>query len=209
MPKDIANILTVIQQNPPLQGVIAVSLLLLLVIAIIVRRHLRATREERKIKRTMLKVSYQLMPNVELPDEVEGSVHIDYLVLTPGGIVVMDVQNYRGILFGAENIDYWTQLVGHKSYKFDNPLPYNQVRVQSVKARVPDVHVEGRVVFSSAGSFPKGIPPGVSVVDDLQKDLAHLFGSEEVPASLKGAWDALRQEASFLRSSKVSKKDMF
>lgn len=209
MPQNFSELTTFLQQNPLWMGVVILAMLVLVLAVLRLRRYLRATREERKIKRIMFRLSSQIMPNVELPDEVEGSIHVDYLMLTPRGIVVADVQNYRGILFGAENIDYWTQLVGHKSYKFDNPLPFNQNRVQSIKARIPGVHVEGRVVFSSAGSFPKGIPPGVSLIDALQKDLQHLFSGEKVPADIRQAWDDLRKDANFLSSSRVSKKDLF
>jgi len=188
----------------------ATIIVMLLVLFSKVQRYMRVTAEDRKIKRIVLKTAVQYMPNIELPDEVEGAVHVDYLMLMPGGIVVVDVLNCRGILFGADKMDTWSQLVGRKSYKFENPLPYNQTRVQSIKLLVdPKVPVEGRVVFSSAGKFPKGVPEGVSMIDTLQDDLAHLAVYGEVPQLIKDAWEKLRSRATFLTPVRARGKDLF
>ncbi len=188
----------------------ATIIVLLLVLLSSVQRHLRATAEQRKIKRVVMKTAVQFMPNIELPDEVAGAVHVDYLMLTPGGIIVIDVLNCRGILFGGEKIDMWSQLVGRKSYKFENPLPHNQSRVQTIKFLLdPKVPVAGRVVFSSAGTFAKGVPEGVSMIDTLQHDLAHFTVNSEVPQLVKDAWEKLRARATFLTPVKARDKDLF
>lgn len=197
-------------QNP-LWLVFGLAVLLVIILLLLkIVRHFQATAEERKINRTILRLSAQYMPNVIVPDDVDGNAYIDYLVLTPGGILVIDVQNYRGILFGAEKIDLWTQLAGRKSYKFENPLPHNQQRVLTVKALVEDVPVEGRVVFSCAGQFPKGIPEGVSMIDTLGADLPHMFTGQQVDDKLKAQWEKLRSVVSYQGGSgKSKKKDQF
>lgn len=188
----------------------ATLLVLLLVLLSAVQRYMRATAEQRKIKRVILKSAVQFMPNIELPDEVAGAVHVDYLMLTPGGIIVIDVLNCRGILFGGEKLDMWSQLVGRKSYKFENPLPHNQTRVQTIRQLVGEkVPVEGRVVFSSAGTFPKGVPEGVSMIDTLQQDLAHFMVNSSVPQLVMDAWEKLRARATFLSPVKARDKDLF
>ncbi len=188
----------------------AVLLLLMLLLLVQVRRYMMRTAEQRLIKQMITRTAVQFLPNVELPDEVEGAIHVDYLLLMPNGIVVVDIQNCRGILFGSDRTDTWSQLVGRKSYKFDNPLPFNQTRVQNIKLQLGEkVPVEGRVVFSSAGSFPKGVPKGVSMIDSLKNDLAHLEGNGDVQPVVKEGWEKLRSRARQVAPVRARERDLF
>lgn len=193
-------------ENPLWLIPILVVLLVLLLVLVKFIRQFQKTGEDRKINRQLLRMSSQYMPNVVVPDDVDGNAYIDYLILTPGGILVIDIQKYRGILFGAEKIDLWTQLTGRKSYKFENPLPHNQQRVLSIKALVgEDMPVEGRVVFLSTGQFPKGIPAGVSMIDTLDKDLPHMFTGAKVDDKLRGQWEKLRSHVTYLKPNQLHK----
>ena len=158
-------------------------------------RHRRRTAEDRMLVRSIRRVSDTFLRHVIVPDGVDGYVSIDFLILTPGGVLVLMVQNYSGILFGGARIDYWTQMLRHKSFKFDNPLPGNELRVASIQNMVgPDTPVTGRVVFTNNGEFPKGIPEGVSMIDQLAEDLADYVQAGEVSDENRGAWERLCQK---------------
>lgn len=60
---------------------------------------------------------------------------IDLVVATPQGLVVIEVKNYSGWLFGHERQKYWTQLLnfGKAKYRFYNPLMQNQGHIQALK----------------------------------------------------------------------------
>ncbi|HKK05843.1 MAG TPA: nuclease-related domain-containing protein [Gammaproteobacteria bacterium] len=165
---------------------------------------MRGKVRERRMRRVIERCGLDFVKDVMLPDGMDGITHIDYLLLRPDTIVVADLKRYQGILFGAEHIDQWTQLVGQKSFKFPNPLFKNELDVMAVKAQVPAAPITGRVIFSDEGSFPKGIPAGVSMLGTLAQDLgvsgssgqgsdaAGSAAPREPSAAVASAWQALR-----------------
>lgn len=167
------------------------ALTILAMLAALWMRYLRNTADKRRNLKIIRELGTQYLHDVLVPDGVDGFVAIDFLVLTPGGIVVVDMQNYSGLLFGGERTENWTQMLGFRGYKFTNPLPANRLRIQAVKMSVPGVPVAGRVVFSSSGRFPKGIPEGVSMLSTLKDDIAPLMKNDVVPPNLQKAWETL------------------
>lgn len=151
----------------------------------------RRDAEQRRVAKLIKNLHADFLKNASFPDGMDGYVYVDYLVLTPSGILVVDLQDYAGFIFGAANIDQWTQMVRRRGYKFENPLHQNAWRVQAVQALVDDAPVLGRVLFSSVSQFPKGIPDGVSHVSTIAADLAPLFDNKSVSDSLRQSWDKL------------------
>jgi len=153
----------------------------------------RRAAPQRTLKRTIRRLGPRVLSDVTLPDVVEGSVHLDYLVLTTRDILVVDVKDYRGMLFGGETTDTWTQVVDGRSFKFDNPLRENQMRVQAAQALAGDVPVQGMVVFTPAGEFPRQRPPGVYMLESLlaERDPAPLH--TPVPKPLQEAWQRVTE----------------
>lgn len=147
------------------------------------------TRQRRRLRRSLRALGPQVLRDVMIPDSVEGHVHADYLVLSPAGILVVDIKDYRGMLFGGENTDIWTQVVDGRSYKFENPLYRNRVREAAVRALVPGAEVRSVVVFTDAGHFPRKRPAGVCMLSSLGEELGSSEGA--VPARLQSVWNEL------------------
>jgi len=168
----------------------AISLLVIIFLGIWLR--IRAKHKyQRQLHKLVKKVAVDFRQNIYLPDGLGESVFIDYLILSHHGIIVLNVQNYPGILFGGDNVDLWTQVDNHKSYKFENPLPYNEICVQSIKQFASNAPVHGQVVFTHAGEFPKGKPDGVSLTNELMAHIDTLENFNVIPDSLKLTWDKL------------------
>ncbi|SFD22581.1 Nuclease-related domain-containing protein [Thiohalospira halophila DSM 15071] len=158
------------------------------------RRHDWLLRlEGARTRRTLRRLGREYMEDAVIPDGLDSSVVVDFLVLVPGGILVVDLKDYPGILFAGERIDEWTQTVGRRSYKFPNPIAPNQFKVQAVSDQVPEVPVHGRVVFTRRGRFATALPWSVSTVDSLAEDVADLREGDEVPGSYYSAWLRLRR----------------
>lgn len=135
---------------------------------------------------------HEVLENVSIRDEVDGPIPVDYLCLTVSGIYVIDIKDYRGLLFGGENTDQWTQVIGNRSYKFDNPLFQNKVRVHAIKTLIDDeIPVQGCVIFSNAGSFPKDKPDGVYMQDKLAEEL-NINTVDKVPENYHTVWGHLK-----------------
>lgn len=173
---NINNLLA--RPDTALWGAVLTTLLLVAVLTMLAWRwHIK----RHQVSRLLRSLGGNYVRDLIIPDGVGGTIQTDFLVLLRGGVLVLDVKNYRGALFGAENAPLWSQMVRARSFKFTNPLPENTLRVQSLKLLLPDVPVIGRVVFTREGGFPRDMPAGVSMLDTLAKDLGAFAG----PASLQ------------------------
>ncbi|HEC18175.1 MAG TPA: NERD domain-containing protein [Gammaproteobacteria bacterium] len=179
----------------------AISLLALLAVIFYFWKQTRKTRHQRQLRKAVESLGVKYLHDLVLPDGVEGLVFIDYLLLVSGGLVVLDTQHVEGHIFAGESMDQWSQVTNNKTYRFPNPLYANQSACQAVLWNLqhsidtdfnPDWSITGWVVFSSAGDFPKGIPPQVSGIDKLKTNLTPLITPQATADDqLEQAWDAL------------------
>jgi len=133
------------------------------------------------------------MIDIEIPDGVEDIVHLDCLLLTRAGLLVIDIKDYAGLIFGGESIDVWTQVLESRSYKFDNPLFQNQERVMAVKSLALGVPVSGLVLFTGDGEFPKGKPEGVCTPESLTDDMKYINEYNELSSSIVDGWEQIKR----------------
>ena len=173
-------------------AIVALAVLVLGSFGLVRRRRLRAESSNKSIARQIRKLSVEALSHVMINDGIEGNVYIDYLCLNAAGIAVVDIKDYRGLLFGGTNTDQWTQVVDHRSFRFDNPLYQNRDRVRALEALVDDVPVFGCVVFTNAGTFPKDRPDGIYLQEHLADALRAGVKKGEVPEKFKDAWQKLK-----------------
>jgi hypothetical protein len=115
------------------------------------------------------RVAFEAAHQVLVPDGMGGFIHIDHLLLTPRGVLVLDTRRVAGLIFGGDQMTDWTVMGRGRRYTFDNPQPALYDRIAAVKALAGDaVPVEGRLVFSNAGKFTKGIPKWVLMLDGIE-----------------------------------------
>jgi hypothetical protein len=189
----VEQITLFIKSNPDIAAGIGLLLLVLIMLVVFWRYRSRG-HDIRQFRRVIKPFALDMRTNLFVPDGVDGHVWVDYLILTQGGILLLDVRRYDGHLFGGENINEWTQLLGMKRSTFSNPLEKMPDRLQAVKAIVPDIPVVGRVIFTCLGDFPKGVPEGVSVCDTLIKDLQAFFSARIDNNRLQQAWQHLLEQ---------------
>ena len=60
---------------------------------------------------------------------------IDVVVATTEGIIVLEVKDYSGWIFGNGNHSHWTKVLayGKKKYRFYNPIKQNQSHINSLR----------------------------------------------------------------------------
>jgi len=114
------------------------------------------------------RVAFEAAHQVLVPDGMGGFIHIDHLLLTPRGVLVLDTRRVAGLIFGGDQMSDWTVMGRSRRFTFDNPQPALYDRIAAVKALVGDVPVEGRLLFSNAGKFTKGIPKWVLMLDAIE-----------------------------------------
>jgi hypothetical protein len=113
-------------------------------------------------------VAFEAVHQVLVPDGMGGFIHVDHLLLTLRGVLVLDTRRVAGLIFGGDQMSDWTVIGRGRRYTFDNPQPALYDRMAAVKALVGDLSVEGRLLFSNVGKFTKGIPKWVLMLDGLE-----------------------------------------
>lgn len=151
---------------------------------------LRNWLKELFLYRTIRSLGVAALRNIVIPDGMDGRVLIENIILTSGGIYILPIKRYCGIIFAADNIDSWTQVVGKRSYKFPNPLPELETYIMAVRNLLPTVNVSGCILVTRDAEFPKGKPKRVIPVADA----ANLLDTSkvEIPAQLRAAWENLK-----------------
>jgi hypothetical protein len=151
-------------------------------------------RTRRKALLTRLeRVGYEAAHQVLVPDGMGGFIHIDHLLLTPRGVLVLDTRRVAGLIFGGDQMSDWT-VMGRRRYTFDNPQPALYDRIAAVKGLVGDVPVEGRLLFSNHGKFTKGKPKYVLMLDGIELEYPAVDRAQtDFPeyVAYTGAWNRL------------------
>lgn len=179
----------------------AIAALVLFGIIYFIWSQVKKGRHQRLAQKTIESLGLKYLHNLVLPDGIDGLVFIDYLLLTPSGFIVLDLEHIEGHLFGGEKVDQWSQVANNKTYKFNNPLYANQQKCQAVSwnleqqkniGDISNFQIQGWVTFTNAGNFPKGIPSKVSMVNELKDNLDETISSDKtISATMSDAWDAL------------------
>jgi len=83
---------------------------------------------------------------------------------------VIDLRNLRGNIFGGDQMTDWTVMSGSVRTTFQNPQHALYDRVAAVRQLSGSLPVEGRVLFTQRGKFPKGLPRWTLMVDSLRTE---------------------------------------
>jgi len=130
-----------------------------------------------------------------VPDGMGGNFHVDFLLLTLRGVVVIDLRDIPGNIFGGDQMAEWTVMDGPRRFTFTNPQGALYDRVAAVRAVTGDVPVEGRVVFTRRGRFPKGLPKWTLMLDGLRAEfpMNEFSAPPESAARFYEAWQRLKE----------------
>jgi ABC-type nickel/cobalt efflux system permease component RcnA len=179
----------------------AVAALLVIGVGFFIWKQLRQSHHQRHAQKLIESLDVKQLRNLVFPDGVDGLVFIDYLLLSPKGFVVLDLEHVEGHLFGGKSVDQWSQVTNNKTYKFNNPLYANQTKCQALSWNIQqqatakhnrEWEVRGWIAFTNAGNFPKGIPAQVSMVDTLKTSLNEFINSDQpISDELNKTWEAL------------------
>ncbi len=140
--------------------------------------------------------AHAMLSHVLIPDGEGGEILIENVLLSARGIVVVDIKDIEGNIFGSDTMHDWTVITGKKRFTFANPQPGLYDRTAAVAALVPDVPVSGYVAFTNRGKFTKGRPGHVTDIDTLVSELtAEAKHSAAAIGAFAPAWETLRDAA--------------
>jgi hypothetical protein len=157
--------------------------------------HGRRMREARALAVTSC--GFEFLRDVLVPDGQDTPLHVDFLLLTARGVVVIDLRDIAGNIFGGDQMTSWTVMHRAQRHTFVNPQTALYDRIAAVRALAQDLPVEGRIVFTGRGKFPKGLPRHVLMLESLPSE----FPSSDRDAMgallerWRPAWEAIKKAA--------------
>ena len=125
-----------------------------------------------RFDKILQRVAKEADRNLMIPDGMGGQIQLDYLLLTSKGILVLDMRDAPGVVFGGDRMDEWAVMGPAGRYGMKNPQEALFDRLAAVRALAEGVPVSGFVVFTDSSKFTKGTPSHVLTVGQLEEKFA-------------------------------------
>src|SRR5580658_10208763 len=153
-------------------------------------------RRRMRVARTLAVTScgFEYLRDVLVPDGQGAALHVDFLLLTARGVIVIDLRDVSGNIFGGDQMSAWTVMHRAQRYTFVNPQTGLYDRIAAVRALAQGLPVDGRIVFTGRGRFPKGLPRHTLMLDSLPSEFP-VSDRETMRTLLERwmpAWSAIR-----------------
>ncbi len=131
------------------------------------------------------KVNHRQINNLIIMDERGKSHQIDHVEIRENGIFCIETKNYKGWIFGSEDLDKWTQtLYNHEKHQFLNPIKQNRSHIYHLSKILDNKYKINSVIVMVQNNADKIDVPYVINLKDLNtylknfNDGTHLLDSE-------------------------------
>lgn len=172
------------------------ALLLLLAGWLIYRRR---ARRPLSLSGVLNEIAHERIDNLVIPNGDDGEIQIEHLLLTTRGLLVIDIKDIEGIVFGSNKMEKWSVIGPKNRFQIANPQPGLYDRIAAVRRIVREVPVAGRILFLDGAEFSKGVPEYVCNLQQLYEEF-----SEADASSAKFKIDAFRQHWETLQQHAVA-----
>jgi nuclease-like protein len=147
-------------------------------------------------------IAYERVDGLVIPNVDEGEIQIDHLLLTAQGLLIIDIKDVTGSVFGSDKMQDWTVISNDRRFTFTNPQPALFDRIAAVRHIVRQVPVAGRILFLDGAEFTKGVPGLATTLQKLREE----FGDSDKSAA-KMKIEAFRQHWEALNASAIRTTD--
>lgn len=130
-----------------------------------------------------------------LPDGVDGYVHIDYALLRPEGIHVVDLLEGTGRLIAGDRLPEWSLTGKRRRFTFPNPLRLLERKLTAVRLLAGGAPVAGHVVLANGLVIPRAQPEQVVSMEAFVKRLPHPASDAAVAPATAEAWSRIKTAA--------------
>jgi hypothetical protein len=95
------------------------------------------------------------------------SIQIDYLIVSKYGILVIEIKDKTGWIYGKPNQTKWTQVICNEKYKFQNPLRQNYLHTKHLAEFLDIDHskIYSLIVFGGDCEFKTPMPDNIIKVN--------------------------------------------
>jgi hypothetical protein len=150
-----------------------------------------------RLDQILEQIGFDRVRNLVLPNGDDGEILVDQLLLTSQGLLILEVKDVKGTVFGSDKMQDWTVIATGRRYTFPNPQPGLYDRIAAVREIVRQVPVSGRILFLDGAEFPKGVPGLVSTLDELAAQFGEtnpMSAAAKIEA-FKPHWDSIKKRA--------------
>ena len=149
------------------------------------------------LENALAAIGFDHVEELVIPSADEGEIQVDKLILTSKGLLILEIKDVQGPVFGSDKMQDWTVIAADRRYTFPNPQPALYDRIAAVRQIVRQVPVAGRVVFLDGADFTKGVP---SMVCNLEELVAEFGEPDKAAAKFKieaftPHWELIRKAA--------------
>lgn len=149
------------------------------------------------LEKALAAIGFDHIEGLIIPSADEGEIQVDKLILTSQGLLILEIKDVQGTVFGSDKMQDWTVIAEDRRYTFPNPQPALYDRIAAVRQIVRQVPVAGRVLFLDGADFTKGVPSMVCTLDELVAE----FGEPDKAAAkfkieaFSPHWELIRKAA--------------
>lgn len=141
----------------------------------------KGKRGEEHVANVLAGLDGKTLNNYIILDSFGKSHQIDHIFVSSRGVFVIETKNYSGLIFGTQNQNQWTQMLGYGKTvnRFYNPVKQNETHVKMVEGilRFKYIPIYSCVVFVD-GDLERVEADDVFPLDELQSFI------EEKPVKL-------------------------
>lgn len=156
------------------------------------------------LRRVFSDIGFERIEGLIIPGADEGEIQVDQLLLTSQGLLIVDIKDVQGAVFGSDKMQDWAVISDERRYTFPNPQPMLYDRIAAVRQIVREVPVAGRILFLDGAEFTKGVPGLVCTLAELIEE----FGEPDKKAAkykIEAFWPHWELIRSVVQSSGVGK----
>jgi hypothetical protein len=145
---------------------------------------------------TIRSVAHDVLKNVLISNGMDEQIYLPYLLLTERGLVVLDLVERPGSIFGGDQMTAWTSIGKKRRYTFPNPQHTLYDRMAAVKLLANNTPVDGRIVFTKRSEFPKGKPKYVLRIDELATQFSIVDRNRDnIMSAFSNVWQHIKNNA--------------
>ena len=160
----------------------------------------RGTYSERLLVLQLLKLGFRptaIYHDLYLTNRTENYCQIDLVLATQVGILVFEVKEYRGWIFGTGNQRNWTQITryGNSKHYFYNPILQNRKHITDLKSQLSqfeNIPFYSIVVFYGNSQFKNvsNIPEDTYLIKshEIKYVVKRILGSNKT-TTYKDKWE--------------------
>ena len=168
-----------------------------------VTKSYRGTKSEKRLVLRLLKYGIpaeDIFHDLYLEKSNNNYSQIDLVIITNVGIIVFEVKDYSGWLFGKGNQDKWTQVLayGREKYRFYNPIKQNNGHITALKKQLEqfdNVPFYSVIVFYGDCEFKdiSFIPQGTFLTySERVLDVMNTIINKNVPVNYSNKLEVIR-----------------